>query len=120
MDVPKQIYWTETKLTETEKQATGNIILVECLDIVAGRGMDMGTQTKLTPKDDKFVDSQNLPTPIHRNEDLIVKLVSLYTYGIITVLAFPKYASPIFCTEESKRKNRYSCGSQENYFSNCK
>ena len=34
--------------------------------------------------------------PIHLKEDLIVELALLHKYGIITVLPFSKYASPIF------------------------
>ena len=34
--------------------------------------------------------------PIHLKEDLIVELVRMHKYGIITVLPFSKYASPIF------------------------
>ena len=37
---------------------------------------------------------------IHLKEDLIVKLALMHKYGIITVLPFSKYASPIF----AKRK----------------
>ena len=34
--------------------------------------------------------------PIHLKEDLIVELALMHKYGIITVLPFSKYASPIF------------------------
>ena len=53
-------------------------------------------KVKLTPEDDKAVYSQSLPMPIHLKEDLIVELALTHKYGIITVLPFSKYASPIF------------------------
>ena len=58
--------WTDTLLTEVEKQAVEDI-LVEYHDIFARHRMDIGTNTKfkvkLTPNDDKAVYSQNLPMP---------------------------------------------------------
>ena len=59
-------------------------------------GMNTEVKVKLTPKDDKAVYSQNLPMPIRLKEDLIVELALMHKYGIITVLPFSKYASPIF------------------------
>ena len=95
----KQLDWTDTLLTETEKQAIEDI-LVDYHDIFARNRMDIGMNTdfkvKLTPKDDKAVYSQSLPIPIHLEEDLIVELALMRKYGIITVLPFSKYASPIF------------------------
>ena len=62
--------------------------------------MDIGTNTefkvKLTSKDNKTVYSQSLPMPIHLKEDLIVELYLMHKHGIITVLPFSKYASPMF------------------------
>ena len=67
--------WTDTLLTETKTQAIEDI-LVAYHDIFARHRMDIGMNTEfklnLTPKDDKAVYSQNLPTPIHLKEDLIV------------------------------------------------
>ena len=95
----KRFDWTDTILTETEKQAIEDI-LVEYHDIFARRRMDFGMNTefklKLTPKDYEALYSQNLPLPIHLKEDLIVELALMYKYGIITVLPFSKYAGPIF------------------------
>ena len=95
----KRFDWTDKPLTETEKQAVEDI-LVEYHDILARHRMDIGMNTefkvKLTPKDDKAVYSQSLPMPIHLKEDLIVELALMHKYGIITVLPFSKYASPIF------------------------
>ena len=53
-------------------------------------------KVKLTPKDEKTVYSQNLQVAIHLKEDLIVELALMHKYGIITVLPFSKYASPVF------------------------
>ena len=44
--------------------------------------------------------------PIHLKEDLNVKLALMHKYGIITVLPFSKYASPIFEQRNSKGKLR--------------
>ena len=73
----KRFDWTDTLLTETEKQAIEDI-LVEYHDIFARHRMDVGMNTefkvKLTPKNDKPVYSQNLPMTIHLKKDLIVEL----------------------------------------------
>ena len=61
---------------------------------------------KLTPKDDKAVYSQSLPMPIHLKEDLIVELAPMHKYGIIIVLPFSKYASPIFAQRKPNAKLR--------------
>ena len=70
----KRFDWTDTLLTETEKQSVEDI-LVEYHDIFARHRMDMGMNTefkvKLTPKDDKAVYSHSLPMPIHLKEDFI-------------------------------------------------
>ena len=58
--------------------------------------MNAEFKVKLTPKDDKPVYSQSLPMPIHLKGDLIVDLALMHKYGIIKVLPFSKYASPIF------------------------
>ena len=89
----KRFDWTDTLLTETEKQAVEDI-LVENHDIFARHRMDIGSNTefkmKLTLKDDKAVYSQNLPMPIRLKEDLIVELALMHKYGITTVLPFSK------------------------------
>ena len=61
---------------------------------------------KLTSKDDKVVYSQNLPMPIYLKEDLIVELALMHKHGIITVLPFSKYASPIFAQRKPNGKIR--------------
>ena len=95
----KRFDWTDSLLTESEKQAVEGF-LGEYYDIFARHRMDVGMNTefkvKLTPKDDKAVYSQILPMPILMEEDLTVELDLMHKYGIITVLPFSKYASPIF------------------------
>ena len=58
--------------------------------------MNTEFKVRLTPKDNKAVYSQNLPMLIHLKEDLIVEPALMHKYGIITVLPFSQYASPIF------------------------
>ena len=106
----KRFDWTDTLLTEMEKQAIEDI-LVDYLDIFARHRMDIGMNTefkkkKLTPKDNKFVYSQSLPMPIHFKEDLCVDLALKHKYGIITVLPFSEYASPIFAQRKPIGKLR--------------
>ena len=69
-------------------------------------GMNTEFKVKLTPKDDKLVYSQSLPMPIHLKEDLIVEFALMHKYGIITVLPFSKYASPIFAQRKPNGKLR--------------
>ena len=89
----KRFDWTDTLLTETEKQAVEDNPM-ECHNIFARHGMDIGMNTefkvKLPPKDDNDVHSQNLPMPIHLKNDLIVELALMHKYGIITALPFWK------------------------------
>ena len=96
---PKRFDWTDTFLTETEKQEIEDI-LFDYHDIFARHRKDIGMNTefkvKLTPKDDKAVYSQSLPMPIHVKEDLIVELALMHKYGIITVLSSSKYAIALF------------------------
>ena len=106
-----RVDWTDTLLTEMEKQAIEDI-LVDYHDIFARHRMDIGMHTefkvKLTPKDNKSVYSQILPKPIYLKEDLIVELASMHKYGIITVLPFSKYASPRFAQRKPNGKLRLS------------
>ena len=69
-------------------------------------GMNTEFKVKLTPKDDKAIYSQNLLMPIHLKEDLIVETTLMHKYGIITVLTFSKYASPIFAQRKPNGKLR--------------
>ena len=72
--------------------------------------MDIGLNTefkvKLTPKMMKLFTARNLPMPIHLKEDLIVELALMHRYGMITVLPFSKYASPIFAQRKVNGKLR--------------
>ena len=105
----KRFDWTATLLTETEKQATEDI-LVDYHDTFARHRMDIGMNTefkvKLTPKGDKAVSSQNLSMPIHLKKDRIVELALMHKYGTITVLPFSKYASTLFAQRKPNGKLR--------------
>ena len=105
----KRFDWTDTLLTEIEKQAIEDI-LVNYHDIFARQRMDIRINTefkvKLTPKDDKAVSSQSLPMPIQLKEDLFVELALMHEYGIITVLPFSKYASPKLAQRKPNGKLR--------------
>ena len=69
--------WTDTLLTETEKQAVKDI-LGEYYNIFARHRVDVGINTefkvKIALKGDKALYCQNLPMPIHMKEDSIVEL----------------------------------------------
>ena len=105
----KRLDWTDTLLTETEKQAVEDT-QVEYHDTFARHRTDIGMNTefkeKLTPKDDKAVYSQSLAMPIHLRKDLNVELAFMHKYEIITVLPFSKYASPIFAQRKPNGKLR--------------
>ena len=109
MEILKRFDWTDTWLSETEKQAVEDIP-VEYHDIFARHGMDIGMniefKVKLTPKNDKAVYSRSLPKPIHPKENLIVELALMHKNGIITMLTFSKYASPIFAQRKPNGKLR--------------
>ena len=101
--------WTDTLLTETEKQAIEDF-LVDCNDVFPRHRMDIVKNTefkvKSTLKDDEAVYSQSLPKPIQMKEDLFVDLVLMHKYGIIAVLPFSEYASPIFAQRKPNGKLR--------------
>ena len=109
MKLLKRFDYTDTLLTETEEHAIENI-LVEYHDLFARHRMDIGMNTefkmRLTPKDDKAVYSQSLPIPVQLKEHLIVELALMHKNGIITVLPFSKYSSPIFAQRKPNRKLR--------------
>ena len=44
--------------------------------------------------------------PIQQKEDLIVELALMHNYGIIALLPFAKYASPIFAQRKPNGKLR--------------
>ena len=64
----------------------------------------MEFKVKLTPKDDKAVNSQNLSMPIHFKRGLLVELALMHKHRIITVLPFYKYASPILAKSKPNGK----------------
>ena len=105
----KRFNWDDT-LLKTDEQGMVEEILVEYHDIFARHRMDVGMNTeftvKLTPKNDKPVYSQSLPMPIHVKEDVLVELALMHKYGIITVLPYSKYASPIFAQRKPNGKLR--------------
>ena len=68
--------------------------------------MNTEFRVKLPAKQDRAVYNQSLPILIYLKEDLIVELFLMHKYGIITVLPFPKYASPIFAQRKSNGKLR--------------
>ena len=68
--------------------------------------MNTAFKVRLTPKVDKAVYSQCLHTLIHLREDLIAELALMHKYGIITVLTFSKYASPVFAQRKPNEKKR--------------
>ena len=107
---------------KTRKRKTGNKdFLFHYHEIFArqsGYWMNTDIKVKLTRKDNKVVHSRNLPLPIHLKKDLLVEIALMHKYGIITVLLFSKYVSPIFA-EKTQRKTMSSCGSQKNEHSNC-
>ena len=119
----KRFDWTNTLLTETEKQAIEDI-LVEYHDIFDRHRMDIGMDTefkvKLTPKVDKAACSQSIPMPIHLKEDLIVELALMHKYGIITVLPFSNYASSIFAQRKPNGKLRLLGDLPKNQQSDCR
>ena len=68
--------------------------------------MNTDFKVKITPKDDKAVYSQSLPMPIHLKEELTIESALMHKHGIITVLPFSKYASPIFAQRKPNWKLR--------------
>ena len=103
----KRVDWTDTLLTETERQAFEDI-MVDYHDIFARLRVDIGMNTdfklELKRKDDKAVNSRIRRMPIHLREDLIVELALMRKYGTITELFFSKYASPIIAKSKPNGK----------------
>ena len=109
MEFFKRFDWTDILLSETEKEAVEDII-VDYHDIFARHRMDIGMNTefkvKLTPKDNKTAYRQSLPMPIHLKNYLVFELARMHNYGFITILPFPKNASPIFAQRKQNGKLR--------------
>ena len=88
--------WIDSMLQPAESACVENL-LVEFHNTLARHRFDIGMnedfKVKLTPKVDSPAYSQSLPTPINLKEDILVELALLHRYGIITTLAFSKYAT---------------------------
>ena len=118
----KRFDWTDTLLTETEKQAVEDI-LVEYHDIFARHRMDIGMNTEFkvrpTPKDDKAVYSQSLLMPIHLKEDLIVEIVLCTNRG--SSQCYLSQNTPVPYLHRGNPTGITSpCGSQENQHPDCR
>ena len=83
---------------------------MELHDIFARHRFDIGINTEfkvqLTPLGNRAAYSQSLPAPINLKDDILVELALLHKYGIITILPFSKYASPIFAQRVPNGKLR--------------
>ena len=76
-----------------------------------GQWNEHGVQMRLTPKDDKAVDTQNLPMPIHPIDSLNFQYLQIWDYHTLTL---PKICKSHSCTAKPKREITSLCGSQEN------
>ena len=98
---------TDSLITGNDRKNFEDTI-VEFNSIFARHRLDIGMNTQfkvsLSPQDDKPVYTQNLPVPINLKEDLTVELALMHRYGIITILPFSKYASPIFAQRKPNSK----------------
>ena len=85
-------------------------LLVKYNNVFARHRLDIGINTdfkiKLTPKHDKPVFAQSLPTPTYLKDDLLVVLALIQKYGIITTLSYRNYFSPIFAQRKQNGKLR--------------
>ena len=101
--------WTDSLITGKDRDNLENTI-VDFHDIFARHRLDIGMNTQfkvsLTPKNDKPVYTQSLPVPINLKDDLTVELALMHRYGIVTILPFSKYASPIFAQRKPNGKLR--------------
>ena len=105
--------WTDSTLQLDAKQAIEEL-LVEFDDIFARHRCDIGIKTEfkvlLAPLDNMPAYTQSLPAPINFKDDILVELALLHKYGIITTLAFSKYASPNFAQRKPIGKLRVLVG----------
>ena len=99
--------WKDSTVTPVEKQKIEELV-VEFFDIFARHRFDIGMneefKVNLTPQDDSPAYSQSLPAPINLKEDNLVELAMLHKFGIITILLFSKYASPLFAQKKPNGK----------------
>ena len=105
----KNFEWADTQLSADDQKYIEEI-LIEFNDIFARHRLDNGInhvfKIKLTSKTDEPVYSQSLPCPVNLKEDLTVELALMHYFGIITTLAFSKYASPIFAQRKPNGRLR--------------
>ena len=105
----KQFDWSKSALTAEQIQEMLELLL-EYNDIFAKHRFDVGYNTelkvKLTPAHDLPVYVQSPPTPIHLRDEILVELALMQYYGIVTLLPFSKYSSPIFAQRKSSGRLR--------------
>ena len=94
--------WTETILTETEKQAFEDV-LVDYHNTFARHKIQVETNSK---RRQSCLKPKHTNAPIHLKRDLIVVLALIHKNGIITVLLFFQYASPMFAQRKFNAKLR--------------
>ena len=119
----KRFDWTDTLLTEMEKQAIEDI-LVDYHDIFARHRMDIGMNTefkvKLTPKVDKAVYSQSLLNanpPERRPSCRIGPNIQIWNHHSTALL---QVREPHICAKEAQRKITSPCGPTKNQQSDCR
>ena len=100
--------WTDSTLELDAKQAV-DAVVVEFYDVFARRRFDNGNNMEfLTPLHGGPAYNQTLPVPNQFKDGILVELALLHQYGIITTLAFSKYASPTFARRKPNEKLRLS------------
>ena len=101
--------WTNSTLQLDAKQAI-EYLLVEVHDIFARYRFDIGIKAEfnvqLTPLDNRPAYIQSLPAPIDLKGDILVEPALLHKYGIVTILPFINYASPIIAQRKPNGKLR--------------
>ena len=102
--------WTVSTLQTDAKQAVEDL-LVDFHNIFARHRFDIGINTEfkvqLTPLDNRPAYSQSLPAPVNLKNNILVEIALLRKCGIITMLLFNKYASPIFAQRKPNGKLRF-------------
>ena len=101
--------WNSTLRSAARRQSVQEI-LFEYHYIFVRHIMDIGIKLKfklkLTAIDKKSSYRQNQPMPIHLTADIFAELTLLHKNGMITVLLFSKYASPIYAERKANGKLR--------------
>ena len=118
----KRFDWTNTLLTETEKQAIEDILVVNHDNFARHRmatGMDTEFKMKLIRKDDKFLQPKSIDaSPLQRK--LKRRISSDAQIRNHNGTAFLQVRKSHICTEEAQQDTTSSCGSLENQQSDCK